>query len=135
MGEPHAATMHARWIGGKSGYTYDVMVGSERIVSGSRDPEHDLARALLARRVTGNVELVAGLTGKPRTRFDIEALAPFTIVEREAGGLRRERWRAYAAVEHGTAVSRLGGMRLPAKADAALREIPLSALVAAGALL
>jgi hypothetical protein len=32
-------------------YAYDVMFGGATIVSNSRDPEHDLARALLARGI------------------------------------------------------------------------------------
>ena len=33
----------------KHWYAYDVLFGGETIVADSRDPEHDLARTLLAR--------------------------------------------------------------------------------------
>jgi hypothetical protein len=43
-------------------YAYDVLLHGETIVSDSRDPEHDLARALLARGTKGVVEVIeAGL--------------------------------------------------------------------------
>src|SRR6476620_936903 len=38
-------------------YAYDVVFDGEIIISDSRDPEHDLARALLARGIKGNVTL------------------------------------------------------------------------------
>ena len=43
-------------------YAYDVVFNGEIIVSDSRDPEHDLARALLARGIKGNVTLHDGPT-------------------------------------------------------------------------
>ena len=48
-------------------YAYDVVFDGEIIVTDSRDPEHDLARALLARGIKGNVTLHDGPTRKPRT--------------------------------------------------------------------
>jgi hypothetical protein len=38
-------------------YAYDVVFDGEIIITNSRDPEHDLARALLARGIKGNVTL------------------------------------------------------------------------------
>jgi hypothetical protein len=48
-------------------YAYDVAFDGEIIVTDSRDPEHDLARALLARGIKDNVTLHDGSTRKPRT--------------------------------------------------------------------
>jgi hypothetical protein len=48
-------------------YAYDVMFNGVKVVSDSRDPDHDLARALLARGIKGKVTLHDGSTGKPRT--------------------------------------------------------------------
>ena len=56
-------------------YAYDVMFDGETIVSNSRDPEHDLARVLLARGIKGLVEVRDGRTGKPRSRVNIEQAA------------------------------------------------------------
>jgi hypothetical protein len=43
---------------------FDVLLDGETIVSNSRDPEHNLARALLARGIRGIVEVRDGGTGK-----------------------------------------------------------------------
>ena len=41
-------------------YAYDVVFDGEIVVTDSRDPEHDLARALLKRGIKGNVTLHDG---------------------------------------------------------------------------
>src|SRR5262245_60741315 len=46
---------------------YNVVFVGEIIVERSRDPETELARALLDRGHTGTVSMLDGLTGKPRT--------------------------------------------------------------------
>ena len=48
---------------------------------GLRDPECDLARALLARGITGELTMVDANTGKPRTVIDIERAAMLTVRE------------------------------------------------------
>src|SRR5262245_33854351 len=60
---------------------FNVMFAGEIIVERSRDPEPDLARALLARGHTGKVTLMDGETGKPRTIIDIERAAKVRTVE------------------------------------------------------
>ena len=52
---------------------------------GSRDPECDVARALLARGITGKLTMVDANTGKQRTIIDIERAAKLTVKE---GALR-----------------------------------------------
>ena len=54
---------------------YDVEFDGEMIVAGARDPDTDLARALLARGFTGKVKLLDAVTGKPRTIIDINKAA------------------------------------------------------------
>jgi hypothetical protein len=56
-------------------YAYDVEWNGQLIVTDSRDPDHDLARALLARGIKGKITLHDGLTGKPRTIINIECQA------------------------------------------------------------
>jgi hypothetical protein len=56
-------------------YAYDVVFDGARILIGSHDPEHDLARALLAKGIKGKVTIHDGNTGKPRTIVNIEKAA------------------------------------------------------------
>jgi hypothetical protein len=60
---------------------YNVTFAGEIFVERSRDPETDLARALLARGHTGSVTLLDGATGKPRAIIDIEKAAKVRTVE------------------------------------------------------
>ena len=60
-------------------YAYDVVLAGEIVVSGSRDPEHDLARALLARGIKGVVQIIDGKTGRPRARVDIRKAAKWCV--------------------------------------------------------
>jgi hypothetical protein len=59
----------------KHWYAYDVLLDGEIIVADSRDPAHDLARALLTRGIKGRVEVLDGKTGRPRYTVNIEAAA------------------------------------------------------------
>jgi hypothetical protein len=76
-------------------YAYDVLLGREIIVSDSRDPEMDLARALLSRGIKGEVTVLDGRTGKARTLVNIEKAAKLRVTEEDRDGLR---YRKY--VEH-----------------------------------
>lgn len=60
---------------------YNVTFGGEIVVERSRDPECDLARALLAPGHTGTVTLLEGATGKARTVIDIENAAKLRTEE------------------------------------------------------
>ena len=60
-------------------YAYDVLFDGELIVTDSRDPEPDLARALLARGIKGRVEIRDGKTGKHRSTVNIEAAAKLRV--------------------------------------------------------
>ena len=72
---------------------YCVEFDRELIVVGSRDPEHDLARALLARGLTGTVTMLDAKTGKPRTVIDIAKAAELCVSEESRDGLRRRKCR------------------------------------------
>jgi hypothetical protein len=67
-------------------YVYDVIFDGETIVTGSPDPDFDLARALLARGMTGKVRLGG------RTLINIEKAAKLRTCE--ASG-RRARFVPY----------------------------------------
>jgi hypothetical protein len=62
-----------------------VTFHGETVVKGSRDPETDLARALLARGITGMVKVLDANTGKHRTTVNIEKTAKLRTVEAPHG--------------------------------------------------
>ena len=78
-----AAQLFPAWSADLAAYTdkYNVALAGEIIVERSRDPETDLARALLARGHSGKVTMLDGATGKPRTIIDIEKAATVRTVE------------------------------------------------------
>ena len=71
-----------------------MLVDGDLVITYSPDPETDLARALLARGMTGKVTLFDGITGKPRTIINIEAAAKLSTSEPSA---RRARFVPYVA--------------------------------------
>jgi hypothetical protein len=73
-------------------YAYDVLLDGEVIVSNSRDPECDLARALIARNIKGIVTVLDGRTGTPRTRVNIEKAAMLRVTEEDRDGLRYRKY-------------------------------------------
>ena len=75
------ARVHPRWVGGKAGYLYSVICDGKLLVERSRDPEHDAARALAAKGVTGTLTLLDGKTGRPRVTLDLEGAAKLTVRE------------------------------------------------------
>ena len=75
---------------------YDVVFDGETIVTGSPDPEPDLARALLARGITGTITVFEG--NKPRTIVNIEGAAKIRTSEPCD---RRSRFVRHAEVGHG----------------------------------
>jgi hypothetical protein len=75
-------------------------------VEGSRDPEHDLARALLARGLKDKVTMLDANTGKPRTVIDIERAAKLTVEENRRFGPRFVKWKPYPEMPHRTSAER-----------------------------
>ena len=73
------------------GDRYDVTFRGETIVRHSRDPEHDLARALLSRGHLG-VTVNDGRTRAPRTIVNIEKAARLRVSEESRDGLRTRKW-------------------------------------------
>jgi hypothetical protein len=72
---------------------YCVEFDGELIIVGSRDPEHDLARALVARGLTGKVTMLDAKTGKPRAVIDIAKAAELCVSEESRDGLRIRKYR------------------------------------------
>ena len=83
----------------RHGYAWHVEYDGERIVTGSRDPDHDACRALLARGVTGPVEFIDGKTGRLRfTIACIEEAARWHMEEGPTGPRRRRVDRSPASL-------------------------------------
>ena len=73
----HVAHLHAE----QRGNLYEVSFDGEVIVRRSREPELDLARALLARGITGSVAILDGKTGRSRTTINLERAAKLSVRE------------------------------------------------------
>ena len=95
--EKQVATLTPRWRGGNSGYCYDATFNGEQVVTDSTDPEHDLARALLAKGVTGVIEIVEAESGKARTFVNVVPAAKWSIFEGQRQ-LGRGRWKPFEAI-------------------------------------
>jgi hypothetical protein len=65
----------------KGGDVYSVIFRGELIVERSLGPELDAARALLAKGITGELTMLDGKTGKPRTIIHIEKAAQLCVKE------------------------------------------------------
>jgi hypothetical protein len=75
-------------------YLYDVTFRGEVVVTGSRVPECDLARALQAKGFTGYVTLLDADTSTPRMTIKIDQAAKLTV-EDGARGLRFVKWKPF----------------------------------------
>jgi hypothetical protein len=100
-GEAHVAYLQARGpsqpgVPRDDYYVYDVTFDGETIVAGSRGPECDAARVLLARGVTGSLVILDANTGKHRTTVSIEAAANLTVSESRRQPPRFAKWKPYA---------------------------------------
>src|SRR5262245_33929914 len=88
------ARLHPIWVS-TVGYRYSVIFRGKLLVERSRDPECDAARALVVKGVTGNLTMLDGKTGKPRTFIDIEKAALLTAEE----GPNAPRFRRFRGME------------------------------------
>ena len=73
-------------------YRYRAELESQIIVENSFDPEPDIARALIARGLTGIALIVDGRTGALRTRISIEKASRLRTGEEDHRGLRTRKW-------------------------------------------
>ena len=107
--QPLTARLHPKWVGGRDGYRYSVICRGELIVDRSRDPEADAARALKAMGHTGELTMLDGKTGVPRTIINIEKAAKLAV--EETGGaprLRKYRERGGSETPSPEAPSQVG---------------------------
>ena len=82
------ARLHPLWAGGEAGYVYSVVYDGKPLIERSRDPECEAARALIAKGITGELTLLDGKTGIPRTVINIEKAAKLRVAEESKNGLR-----------------------------------------------
>jgi hypothetical protein len=107
--------------------SYAVEFEGEMIVKGSRNPECDAARALLARGITGKLTMLDANTGKSRTIINIEKAAKLTVREDRRQGPCFVKWQPMPE----NAFERDDGRSLTAEEDAALPTMPPEANEAA----
>ena len=98
------------------GQRYDVFLDSgEILIKSGRDPEHEAARELLGKGISGC--MFTFINGKPSMAMDIAKAAERSVSEGAASALRVVRWRPFdrtavscrnvesnAAMEEGAAV-------------------------------
>ena len=82
-------------------YAYDVVFDGELLVTDSRDPEHDLARVLLTRGLTGKVTSTTRTPASRGRSSTSKSAAPWCV------GSNLDRY-AYKAPEHGNSSSPAG---------------------------
>ena len=92
---------------GERGHGYRVTYTGAVLVDGSRNPEFDACRALLARGIRGKLEVWRKGATFPATVLDIEAGARLTMVETDAAGTRFMRWQPFSADASPDAVFRV----------------------------
>ena len=68
------------------------------LVEHSRDPECDAARALVAKGITGELTLLDGKTGIPRTIINIEKAAKLRTAEPDRGVVHFQKWAPFSLV-------------------------------------
>lgn len=94
MTDLHRITIEPLGIG-DHGQRYSVHHGDIVLVQSTRDPEFDACRALLAKGLTGRLEIWRHGTTFPAMRLDIAMGAGLTVEESDRIGPRFARWRPF----------------------------------------
>lgn len=85
---------------GSRGLRWNAMLDEELICSGVIDPEHSAARALLARGITGAMEIWHAGKVYPSATWPIEATAGRRAFEGDKHGPRIGKWTPYLSTEN-----------------------------------
>src|SRR5262245_31395445 len=91
---------------GSRGELYRVRFDGAVLLESSRNPEFDACRALLARGITGKLEVWRPGKQHHDMQLDIECGAELTVEETDQRGLRLVRYRPFSADAAQDAVSR-----------------------------
>ena len=104
-------------IRGERGLHYCVLHAGEVLIEDTWNPEFDAARALVAKGITGKVEVWRD--GKVVSVMDVERAAELTIVENANVGPRLAPWVPFSpySVASPAAVSDRSGVLEPASED------------------
>jgi hypothetical protein len=80
----------------KKGRRFEAyLVGQkEKLVTNSRDPEHDACRVLVSRGYAGVVQFYHGIT--PSMRLHAPVAARLTVSEEDRRGLRLRKWAPFS---------------------------------------
>jgi hypothetical protein len=94
----HRCTVRAvpppkRGVQRESWYHYDIVFDGETIVAGSITPEFDACRVLLARGLTGKLDIFDAVTKKLCMTVDIEKGARLTVGETRKAGPAFAKWK------------------------------------------
>jgi hypothetical protein len=81
---------------GERGQLYRVTHNGAVLIERSRSPELDACRALLARGISGKLQVWRPGKTAHDMQLDIERAAGWTVLENEREGPRLVRWRPYA---------------------------------------
>src|SRR5262249_35915008 len=90
---------------GDRGQRYLVSYAGERLIESTRNPEYDACRALLAKSITGRLEIWRAGAAFPASSIDIGRGARWTVLETERESPRMVRWRSFLAGESQDGVS------------------------------
>jgi hypothetical protein len=103
-------------------YIYSMEFEGEIVVERSVDAACDLARALLARGLTGLVEVIDKATGRHRYSVNIEKAAKLTVVEDRRDGPCFRKWRETPVCAFSSGEATPGGIQGPEATNRAPRE-------------
>ena len=99
------ALIHIEATGlGDRGHRYRVTYAGTILIDGSRNPEFDACRAMLARGIRGRLEVWRKGAAFPAMVLDIEAGARLTVAETEREGPRFAPWRPFSVDDDRNAV-------------------------------
>ena len=113
------ARLHPHWVGGRTGYVYSVIYEGQLLVERSRDPECDAARALVPKGITGELTLLDGKSGRPRTIINIEKAAKLRTAEPNRGVVHFQKWAPFSLVNAPSPETGSGATTLPGSGDRA----------------
>lgn len=94
MSDPVRIVIEPTSIRGERGCHYRVLYADEVLIADCWCPEYDAARALVAKGVTGRVEVLRD--GKVVSTMDVERVAESTIVENANVGPRLGTWTPFS---------------------------------------